>query len=83
VFSIGDPEQTRAAAERLRAAGLGALADQVEQAQGAAAAGQDRPARGADDDPAARLGTLENLRDRGLMTDEEYAAQRQRILDDI
>jgi len=84
VFSIGNPEQTRAAAERLRAAGLGALADQVEQAQGSPAAEHDQPRHGgSDDDPAARLGTLENLRDRGLMTDEEYAAQRQRILDDI
>jgi hypothetical protein len=83
VFSVGGPEQTRAAAERLRAAGLGGLADQVEQAQGSAAAGQDRSAQGVDDDPAARLGTLENLRDRGLMTDEEYTTQRRRILDDI
>ena len=99
VFSTtGDPERTKAAIERLRAAGMGGLADQVAQAtQGQAgqfgladqfglgdqfgSGDPVTPVRAAD--PAARLGQLENLRDRGLMTDDEYAAQRQRILDEI
>ena len=38
------------------------------------------PSRG----PAAdRLAELQTLRDRGLVTDEEYAAARQKILDDL
>ena len=38
------------------------------------------PARG----PAAdRLAELQTLRERGLVTDEEYAAARQKILDDL
>jgi hypothetical protein len=34
-------------------------------------------------DPAARLTKLSRLRDGGLLTDAEFAAQRQRILDEI
>ena len=97
VFGAADPSQLRAAADKLRAAGLGALADQMTQQladqpadQAAhqapdwtAGAEPDQPAPGSADDPATRLGRLENLRDRGLLTDEEYAAQRQRILNDL
>jgi hypothetical protein len=36
-----------------------------------------------DADPAARLATLQALRDSGLLSDAEYATQRQRILDAI
>jgi hypothetical protein len=99
VFTMGSagPEQMRAAAAKLRAAGMGALADQLEQSgqagqpvgsyagpeagaqPGTATAGS---ANGAAD-PAARLGKLENLRRQGLLTDAEYATQRQRILDDL
>jgi hypothetical protein len=40
------------------------------------------PAAPADhDDPAARLANLETLRQRGLMTDAEYATARKRIID--
>jgi hypothetical protein len=35
------------------------------------------------DDPAARLAKLEDLKRRGLVTDAEYAAQRQRIIDAV
>ena len=36
-------------------------------------------------EPARELGLrkLENLRDRGLLSDDEYLAQRRRILDEI
>lgn len=34
-------------------------------------------------EPADRLAKLEALKERGLLTDEEYASQRQRILDAI
>lgn len=84
VFSAGDPNQTQAAVERLRAAGMGGLADQIAQAtQFATAAQFGTPAQQPAADPAARLAKLENLRDQGLMSDQEYAAQRQRILDEI
>jgi|SRR4051794_9346140 hypothetical protein len=95
VFGAADPSQLRAAADQLRAAGLGALADQMthqladqtaDQAPDRTATGTaepDRPEPGSGDDPATRLARLENLRDRGLLSDEEYAAQRQRILNDL
>lgn len=38
---------------------------------------------GAATTPEARLAQLTSLRDRGLLTDEEYAEQRRRILDEI
>jgi hypothetical protein len=94
IFTLGgaDPRRLRDAAEKLRAAGLGGLADQVEHAGREAVLGRsDQPGRPdqlgrpdqPDADPAARLGTLENLRERGLLTDDEYTAQRRRILDGI
>jgi len=36
-----------------------------------------------DQDPATRLKKLEELRDAGLISDEEFASQRARILADI
>jgi len=109
VFGAADPDRTRAAVERLRAAGLGGLADQIAQAtqaqanqfgsanqfesgneygsgnqfESASPYGQPEQTRPGATDPAARLAKLENLRDQGLMTDQEYATQRQRILDEI
>jgi hypothetical protein len=49
--------------------------------QPAGSPAQPTPAAGAD--PAVRIGKLEKLRALGMLTDDEFAAQRQRILDDI
>ena len=68
----GDPAQMRAAADALRAGAASAGA-------GAAAAGPG-PASA---DPAARLAKLDALKASGLLTDEEHADQRRRILDSI
>ena len=52
------------------------------QAQAAMAAFT-HPAATAVEPPEARLQNLQTLKDRGLLTAEEYAAQRQRILEEI
>lgn len=73
VFS-NDPAKAQAALDALRAAGLSSQPDHARPSH---------PSSGNDPSPAARLSELETLRDLGLLTDHEYATQRQRILDSI
>jgi hypothetical protein len=60
----------------------GGVAAQLAMAVQAAAAAQ-FAAPGAGDDPAQRLAKLDTMRQQGLITDEELAVARQRIIDAI
>lgn len=57
------------------------LASLAEQAEAAIAATAASP--GENDDTAARLAKLDDLRTRGLITEAEYASQRQKIIDAV
>jgi hypothetical protein len=64
----------------LQALGVSA-AGEISGAPGSV--GRSGSATGNQDDPAARLAKLEDLKKKGLVTDAEYAAQRQRIIDAV
>ena len=53
------------------------------EGQGAQAAGQAAGAAQQSQDPVLRLERLQSLKDKGLLTDGEFAAQKQRILEGI
>ena len=54
---------------------------QAEGAEPAAPAPQAAPAAGGEDDRIAKLKELGQLKDQGVLTDEEFAAEKARILD--
>ena len=75
----GDARRRAAAVESLRAAqqaAAGTAAWPGAESSGSAAGASAG-------DPTARLAKLESLKQAGMVTDEEYAAQRMRILDGI
>lgn len=73
----GDPAQTNAAVEALRAAALQAMAsgNVVSFGSPGVAAGTA--------DPTTRLAMLDALKQKGLMSEAEYAAARQRVIEAI
>ena len=86
-FAATNPARTDIAS-LLSAGARGANLDAIRAAAMRAIAGgtavnfSGRPAS-APEDPAARLAKLESLKQQGLMTDDEYTAARQHIIDAI
>lgn len=63
--------------------GLGAGLGMGQSMAQTMAQGTATPPRAAGDDPAAKLAQLKQLHEQKLITDEEYAAKRQQILDTL
>jgi hypothetical protein len=74
---LGDPEQAAAAVAAIREAALQAMAN------GGVGSFGTTGFVGGTTDPSTRLAKLEALKKLGLMSDDEYAAARQRIIDAV
>ena len=59
----------------------GAQGDGYEEPQAAAAPAPPAPPSGISNDAIARLKQLAELRDQGVLTEEEFNAQKQKVLD--